>query len=380
MNRLVIRTEWKDEVGQSIVLIALAMVTLLAAVGLVLDGGQAYFTRRNSQNTADAAAYAGARYFAVRPNNLPSTTQTIWEAITTYTAANYVANANNVTAWYVDASNNNIVQINQPTFPAVPTSPAATGIRVFVTQQFQPTFISLVRGNAPLAISARATVQVGPLVSPEQLMPVTVITNTNVVIPYGVLFTLQGGGTSSGNYAWVDFGLQSCNGQGGANILEQLLSIPQGCSPPAVVAGDTTPNSKSWINSKPGLSPNAGITNALNQWMALPQTQRLWLIPITACTGDPAYGYSAGCGQKVGGSNVYYYTWGFGEFELIGYCWNKKCNGSGSSPPLTSCPGYNVNTDFICGMFVKMNTSGAPGSPGACNTNGVNVCAMELAE
>jgi Flp pilus assembly protein TadG len=378
MNGQVTGIEWRKEVGQSIVLIALAMVVLLAMVGLILDGGQVYFTRRNSQNTADAAAYAGARVFSVRPDNTSASTATIWNAITTYTAANYVPNANNVTAWYVDASNNNLSQINQSPFPAVDAQ--ATGVRVYVVQQFQPTFISLLRGNSPLDVPARATVQVGPLQAPQQLMPVAIITDTNTIIPYGQLFTMEGAGTSSGNYQWVDFGLQSCNGQGGANILEQLLSIPQGCSPPPVVADDPAPNSLSWINSKPGLSPNAGITNALDDWMALPQADRLWLIPITACTGDPAYGYPAGCGQKVSGSNVYYYTWSFGEFQLIGYCWNKKCRGSSSSPPITNCPGYDVNTNFICGSFQKFNSTGSPGTPGACNTNGLNVCAMELTE
>jgi Flp pilus assembly protein TadG len=378
MNGQEMRFEWKKEAGQSIVLIALAMVVLLAMVGLILDGGQVYFTRRNSQNTADAAAYAGARVFSVRPDNTSASTALIWNAITTYTAANYVPNANNVTAWYVDASNNNLSQINQSPFPAVDAQ--ATGVRVYVVQQFQPTFISLVRGNAPLDVPARATVEVGPLQAPQQLMPVAIITTTPD-IQYNTLFTMEGTTTGSGNYQWIDFGLSQCNGQGGANILSQLLSIPQGCSPPPVVADDPAPNSQSWINSKPGLSPNNNVTTALNEWMALPQSDRLWLIPITWCIGDPSYGWPAGCGQNVNGSNVYYYTWAFGEFELLGYKWNNKCYNNDCTP-LAACPDINNSQvkDFICGSFVKFNATGSPGTPGACNTNGLNVCAMELTE
>jgi len=46
--------------GSTIVVFALVAGTLLAMVGLVLDGGYAYFERRSAQVAADSAAYAGA--------------------------------------------------------------------------------------------------------------------------------------------------------------------------------------------------------------------------------------------------------------------------------------------------------------------------------
>ncbi len=48
------------EAGQIIVLFALALVGLLAMVGLVLDGGSTFAQRRDQQNAADLAALAGA--------------------------------------------------------------------------------------------------------------------------------------------------------------------------------------------------------------------------------------------------------------------------------------------------------------------------------
>lgn len=48
------------EKGQSMILIAIAMVALIGLLALVLDGGFAYAARRSAQNAADAGALAGA--------------------------------------------------------------------------------------------------------------------------------------------------------------------------------------------------------------------------------------------------------------------------------------------------------------------------------
>ena len=46
--------------GQVIVIFALALVALVAAVGLVLDGGATFAQRRDQQSAADLAALAAA--------------------------------------------------------------------------------------------------------------------------------------------------------------------------------------------------------------------------------------------------------------------------------------------------------------------------------
>ena len=50
--------------GQILVLFALSSTVIILAVGLVIDGGNAFVQRRNSQNTSDFAALAGARVIA----------------------------------------------------------------------------------------------------------------------------------------------------------------------------------------------------------------------------------------------------------------------------------------------------------------------------
>jgi hypothetical protein len=51
----------KTESGQAAVILAIAFVGLLAFSALAIDGGNAYLTRRNAQNAADAASMSGTR-------------------------------------------------------------------------------------------------------------------------------------------------------------------------------------------------------------------------------------------------------------------------------------------------------------------------------
>ena len=61
MRKWIIRRllHWKGEKGQSIVILAFAVVVLLAFVGLALDVGRLYGTRIQLSRAVDAAALAG---------------------------------------------------------------------------------------------------------------------------------------------------------------------------------------------------------------------------------------------------------------------------------------------------------------------------------
>jgi len=56
----------KNERGQSLVIIAISFLALVAMAALVIDGGSLYLNRRNAQTAADAAAMAGARELCVK--------------------------------------------------------------------------------------------------------------------------------------------------------------------------------------------------------------------------------------------------------------------------------------------------------------------------
>jgi Flp pilus assembly protein TadG len=57
--------EMRSERGQIIVIFALALVAMIAMVGLILDGGAAFAHRRDEQTASDLAALAGANAFLV---------------------------------------------------------------------------------------------------------------------------------------------------------------------------------------------------------------------------------------------------------------------------------------------------------------------------
>lgn len=62
------------ERGQVLVVFALALVVILAGVGLVLDGGSTFAQRRAEQNAADLAALAAANDYLVNHNVTSATT------------------------------------------------------------------------------------------------------------------------------------------------------------------------------------------------------------------------------------------------------------------------------------------------------------------
>jgi len=74
--------------GQSIVIIAVALVVMVAMAALILDGGQLYMNRRAAQAAADAAAIAGANEMC----------KTKSEAAGILMAENYAMTENGMTA------------------------------------------------------------------------------------------------------------------------------------------------------------------------------------------------------------------------------------------------------------------------------------------
>ncbi|MHB8397985.1 MAG: pilus assembly protein TadG-related protein [Candidatus Limnocylindrales bacterium] len=62
-------TEHGRQRGQILVLFTLALVAMIAMVGLILDGGGAYAQRRGEQNAADLAALAGANDYLLNNNS-----------------------------------------------------------------------------------------------------------------------------------------------------------------------------------------------------------------------------------------------------------------------------------------------------------------------
>ncbi len=136
------------QAGQGFVLLTLFLVTLIALVGLGVDGGILYLNHRAMQNAADAGAFAGARLLAKSVTDTP----TIRAEIEKYAGKNYVTNP---------ASNGTITS-------AAGTKPAgATGVEVIATRQTQTLFLPIIgygslRASAIAAAHGRPTTGGGP--------------------------------------------------------------------------------------------------------------------------------------------------------------------------------------------------------------------------
>src|SRR3954471_24699274 len=70
--------------GQAVVLAALAFIVLVGALGLALDGANAYNQRRNANNAADAAALAGMRALLDGNKSGSGTNGDVFLAVKTY--------------------------------------------------------------------------------------------------------------------------------------------------------------------------------------------------------------------------------------------------------------------------------------------------------
>jgi hypothetical protein len=139
--------------GQVIVLIALAMVAMLAAVALVIDGGNAYAQQRKTQNGIDASAEAGATQLARKMSGVAIADADVMAAI------NQTATSNDITT-IVNADYTDIdgVVIGPVGTGAIPS--AAQGVHVGGSRDFD-TYVGGVVGLRQWTASGEATAITG---------------------------------------------------------------------------------------------------------------------------------------------------------------------------------------------------------------------------
>lgn len=104
------------EAGQTLVVVALALVALLGMSALIVDGGNAFAQQRGTQNASDAASGAGATVIAqglmsVAAGGTSRTDLDVLAALNAAAAANSIqpftpGGANASKAWYTDINGN----------------------------------------------------------------------------------------------------------------------------------------------------------------------------------------------------------------------------------------------------------------------------------
>ncbi len=327
------------EHGQSLILIALLMVGMVAFLGLVVDGGRGYAARRQSQNASDAAAFAGARVLAYR--NANSTPSNIWNAIRTFALRNGVARHDDVFAYFLDP-NGNVLPVNQTPiqirdWPVDVLPPQATGVLVSNTLRFQPFLITVLSGNTPVETRTRAAVQTGPPRGHTNLMPMTILTAT---INFDGPTRLYGTNTGSGNFSWVSYDCQPTE----QDLAGYLDPNPDTRTSSGLVSiGD-------WLCPGTGQEVGEPIRRELDIWETMTAEQRLWIVPI--------FGNIQGSGNTLR-----YQVVGFAEFLFIDYNF--------TGPP---------DQRYIDGQFIQFIDPNTIGIPAPCNVVliGPGICGVNL--
>lgn len=349
------------EAGQSLVLIALLMVAMIAFLGLVIDGGEIYVTRRNAQDSADAAAFAGVRLLANRSSTVTKTT--ISNTIASFAQENGVATSNDVVASFIDQNGADICLFSQLNCNSIPAS--ATGVRVTVTIQYKPSFINIVTGNGTIPMPAVAAAQSGGPTVESNLMPMVVPITSSMSITYNQVVVLQGDQVASGGFQWITFNLLPCQGNGDvADYLSGALSSGSVIADPTdSMMNPNMPQPSPWLCGSTGFDSSNAIKTALDNWLnpAIHPEGAFWIVPVIDVI------------SSASGSNVQYHTVMFAEFQLLGYDFNGQSNPHGFR-----CPGQG-NNKCIQGKFLKWSDS-TQFKPGACNTNGLNVCGIGLSQ
>ncbi|MCC7163176.1 MAG: VWA domain-containing protein [Anaerolineae bacterium] len=162
--------EHQRQEGQSVVIIALGLVALLAFMALAVDGGNVYAQRRQVQNAVDAAASAGSERL-VRPNPSDSsraTNKQVLDVVKKYLRDNGVdpdATTANLSVRYVTRDTSNSTHIDSAEItsygsnlaaplkiPAVTGDPVV-GVHVNVDKEFTSFFASVI-GIHTLSVGA----------------------------------------------------------------------------------------------------------------------------------------------------------------------------------------------------------------------------------
>src|SRR5688500_11283234 len=178
MNRQsMLRSHNGDERGQVLAIVAMGMIGIIAMVGLVIDGGFAWAQQRETQNGADAVAFAGATVIQQSIAGTPRTDGDVGCAV------EQAADANGVeldAVVYTDAFGAALVPeiavgacVPSPA-ASLPIPGAAQGVRDVGSQQFD-TFLMQVVGFSEMTATANAAAVVGRYAGATgSILPVTI--------------------------------------------------------------------------------------------------------------------------------------------------------------------------------------------------------------
>jgi Flp pilus assembly protein TadG len=359
--------------GQVIVIAALAMVSLIGGVALILEAGNAYGHQREVQNGSDAVANAGATVLAERLGGSTRTDGDVLTAMTTVSSANLL---DSYLGYYTDVTGRLLTPAGTAAgSPAAAARvgdglipPNSQGVQAGGTQTYGAAFARVI-GFTQFTVSADAISVTGAL-SGGQFLP--------VVFPVNIVDCEKNGDLGTGEVNWQisnpdgpdadtnpegqEYIVPLCKTGGGSFMILDLDGTPNNCAdevtnPPAIQFA-TFPVDVASDNGNNCAKQMVDEVNALAGTVVL--------IPI--CDGDCVTGQ---------GSNATYHIIRVAAF-FIDYMSdqnggkNTACQGNGTT--LVPIRG-NGSSSCLAGWFVRYITTGPVG---AGNIQGAGAIGVQL--
>jgi len=348
--------ERKQE-GQSIVLVAVALIALVIFAAIAVDVSNTYVHRRTAQNAADAAALAGARDLGRQLNAcslnpscdmdtnfwMYSTETTIQAAMNDYAERNGIEDTDgvpantvntNVTGFYLDESGDIIQDPNGN--PIVIgaldiVQPDARGVEA-TADSLAPSFFGGVIGLDGIPVSAESAVVFEGVCTAPCIVPIATYTYS---FEFDHCYNIWNG-EGSGNFGWLNWSWQNepaCE-QGGSTCSSGCVAdnLVDPCRSGMISVGD-------WLAGTVGDNNSNAIRAALRDYI---DTQTPFTVPIydrVGCPwnsppcdqGDPGCTCAAcGGGDPGNGQGWGYRVVGFAKFLPIAY---QLAQGGGNAYP-----------------------------------------------
>lgn len=289
--------DWHNvgEVGQSIVIIALLMVGMIAILVLVYDAGTAYAERRRMQNAADAGALTAAQMLAVGS----STDAQIAAAISEYTQTRN--GAQNFSATYFPGGQ----AVGGGSVPS-----DATGATVH-TRIAWNTFFGPLLGVPLGEVGADAACKYECVKSMNQnVYPLAIRCDQPSLSDCGFEFGAHTKVLRGSNFGWLAW-----NGDNGTPALISALSPPGSVSLYSdPYSGSTQLQIGNWVQGVPKTKHTPELHDVLDFWIQQGAQGIPMAVVIYDCSSGEKKCYNHGDEGK--GSKINYHIAGFAAFIL----------------------------------------------------------------
>jgi hypothetical protein len=342
------RSDRQRQDGQSIVLVAVAMVALVIFVAVTVDMSNAYHHRRVAQNAADAAALAGAEELGRQINNKKPSDSRIKATMNDFAERNGIEDTNgtladdqntNVEGFYLDGKHDVIGVVGNGSVPG-----KAVGIRA-ITHIVAPTFFGGIMGFDGYPVQARAAVlHEIACTGGWCMLPIAIHDNGFLTAAEttaeGQCFNMWDG-AGSGNFGWVnwslngDLGEYSCKSEELYNwdyvgdlvddCSAQCLNInmnPDYCvriDPNDIQVGDP-------VGGTTGVKNGDFIRDWLKYYI-VDHGEPVEILIYDTTMGPANKGPETGCAKPTNENGLRYRTAGFACFEMTGF---RLSNGKGA--------------------------------------------------